>query len=227
VSDYVLTPPVVPALPVAGGGLFPVRRVYCVGRNYADHAREMGSDPVREPPFFFDKPADAVTAAATVDYPPATQQLDFEGELVVAIGQGGADIAVAAALDHVYGYTVGCDLTRRDLQAAAKKAGKPWDMAKGFDGSAVAGVIQPVAVIGHPHRGALRLTVNGVEKQNGDLAAMTWSVAEIIAALSRLVALASGDLIYTGTPAGVGPLARGDVVEITVEGVTSHTFKLV
>jgi fumarylpyruvate hydrolase len=214
-------------LPVAGGGLFPVRRVFCVGQNYADHAREMGGDPGREPPFFFTKPADAVTVAPRVPYPPATVRLDYEGELVVAIGSGGAGIAVDKALDHVFGYTVGCDLTRRDLQAAARKIGRPWDMAKGFDCSAAVGVVHPASAIGHPAKGRIRLAVNGVDKQDGDLDQMIWSVPEIIACLSGYVTLAPGDLIFTGTPAGVGPVVRGDEVRITVDGVTSHLFTLV
>jgi fumarylpyruvate hydrolase len=221
---FVFPPPAPTVLPVSGGGLFPIRRVYCVGRNYAEHAREMGSDPDREPPFFFAKPADAVTCGPKVPYPPQTNQVDHEGELVVAIGTAGADIDPAQALEHVYGYTVGCDLTRRDLQAEAKKTGRPWDMAKGFDCSAAVGVLHPASEIGHPDKGAISLTVNREEKQSGDLSQMIWSVAEIIAHLSRFVRLEAGDLIFTGTPSGVGPVVRGDRVEIRVAGVTSHVF---
>jgi len=215
------------ALPVVGGGLFPVRRVYCVGQNYADHAREMGGDPSREPPFFFAKPTDAVTTAPLVPFAPATERLDFEVELVAAIGAGGANITEDKALAHVFGYTVGCDLTRRDLQAQARQAGRPWDMAKGFDFSAPMGALHAAADIKHPSKGVITLSVNGVEKQRSDLSNMIWSVPEIIVALSKLVTLAPGDLIFTGTPAGVGPLAKGDVVECGVDGVTRHQFTLV
>jgi fumarylpyruvate hydrolase len=214
-------------VPVEGGGLFPVRRVFCVGRNYADHAREMGGDPSHEPPFFFTKPADAVTLAAEVPLDRVSRQLEYEAELVVAIGKGGAGIATKDALDHVYGYSVGCDLTRRDLQAEAKKAGRPWDMAKGFDLSAPIAPIRPAAIIGHPKSGALTLAVNGVRKQNGDIAQMTWPVADSIAFLSGFVALAPGDLIYTGTPAGVGPLAKGDLVEIHAAGIADLRFTMI
>lgn len=220
-------PPAAPTvMPVAGGGLFPVRRVFCVGQNYSDHAREMGSNPERDPPFFFTKPADAVTCAPKVPFPPKTQRLDYEGELVVAIGQAGAEIDRGKALEHVFGYTVGCDLTRRDLQAEAKKTGRPWDMAKGFDFSAAVGVLHPVSEVGHPQRGCVRLTVNGEQKQKGDLSDMTWPTPDIIAFLSSYVRLEPGDLIFTGTPSGVGPLNRGDTVEVSVEGVTSHLFTL-
>jgi len=227
-----MSPFVVPAapqtvVPVAGGGQFPVRRVFCVGRNYADHAREMGSDPTREPPFFFSKPADAVTLAAEIPTDGVSQRLEYEGELVVAIGKGGADIAAAQALDHVYGYTVGCDLTRRDMQGEAKKTGRPWDMSKGFDNSAPIAPIQPVSAVGHPAEGALTLAVNGAVKQNGDISQMIWPVADVIVFLSKLVALAPGDLIYTGTPSGVGVIVKGDKVEISCAGVASFSFTLV
>jgi fumarylpyruvate hydrolase len=217
---HVVPVPPQPFVPVAGGDLFPVRRIWCVGRNYAEHAREMGGDPEREAPFFFAKPADSVvTGGAEVPYPPATTDLHFEMELVVAIGMGGVDIDPADALDHVYGYAVGLDMTRRDLQAAAKKAGRPWTMAKGFDHSAPIGEIAPAARIGHPSRGRIRLAVNGTVRQDADVADMIWSVPEIIAALSRLVRLQAGDLVFTGTPAGVGAVVRGDVIEGAVEGV--------
>jgi fumarylpyruvate hydrolase len=213
-------------LPVAGStSLFPVRRVFCVGRNYADHAREMGSVEQaegREPPFFFMKPGDAVVSGEgelSVAYPPLTQNLHHEVELVVALAAGGANIPVAQAKDLVFGYTVGLDLTRRDIQGRAKEKGHPWDMGKGFDQSAVAGVIQPVDLVGHPQAGRIWLTVNGQMRQSGDLSAMLWKVAEIIANLSTSVRLVAGDLIYTGTPAGVGPLVPGDVLEAGVDGV--------
>lgn len=220
-SRYVVVPPPVVAAPVAGGGLFPVRRIYCIGRNYADHAREMGHDPAREAPFFFSKPADAlVLEGADTPYPPATADLHHEIELVAAIGRGGRDFASAGeALGHVWFYAAGLDLTRRDLQAEAKTAGRPWDMAKGFDASAPLGLLAPVAETGHPETGAVTLRVNGELRQSGDLGEMIWSVGEALALLSRLVMLAPGDLVFTGTPSGVGALARGDRLEGRVEGV--------
>ena len=217
---YVIMPPPAIAVPVRGGKLFPVRRVYCVGRNYAAHAREMGGDPAREPPFFFAKPADAlVCGGADTQYPPGTENLHHEVELVVAISQGGAGIAADEALTHVFGYAVGLDLTRRDVQDRAKAARQPWDMAKGFDASAPIGVIAPVSAIGHPAVGRIGLQVNGTTRQAGDLRDMIWPVPDIIAALSQLVRLAPGDLIFTGTPDGVGPLHRGDSLRGEVEGV--------
>jgi fumarylpyruvate hydrolase len=219
VADLVLPAPQAVLLPVAGGGFFPVRRIYCVGRNYAEHAREMGHDG-REPPFFFSKPADAVVIdGSPMAYPSATKDLQHEVELVVAIGTDGANIAVHDALTHVFGYAAGLDMTRRDLQAEAKKAGRPWDMAKGFDQSAPIGTIAPASAIGHPARGAITLTVNGGERQRGDLADQIWSVPETIAFLSGLVALKAGDLIMTGTPAGVGAVRRRDVLEGRIAGV--------
>jgi fumarylpyruvate hydrolase len=219
-TEFVFTPPSQAAVPVAGGKKFPVRRVFCVGRNYAAHAREMGNDPDREPPFFFTKPADAlVSGGAETAYPPATANLHHEMELVVAIGKAGADVSPEAALDHVFGYAAGIDLTRRDLQDEAKAMRRPWDMSKGFDASGPIGEISPVSVIGHPAAGRIALMVNGEPRQTGDLADQIWPVPNIIAALSRLVTLAPGDLIYTGTPEGVGPLVRGDLVEGTIEGV--------
>ena len=226
--EFVLPPPVTPAIPVAGGGAFPVRRVFCVGRNYAAHAREMGSDPDREPPFFFMKPADAlVTDGADTPYPPATSDLHHEMELVVALGEGGADIAVADALAHVWGYAAGLDLTRRDLQGQAKKEGKPWDMGKGFDQSGPIGLLVPAARIGHPARGRIALKVNGKIRQESDLTHLIWSVAETIAYLSRLVRLAPGDLIFTGTPEGVAAVGRGDLLEGEVEGVGTVRTRIV
>ena len=219
-SGYVFAPPAVSAVPVAGGGLFPVRRIYCVGRNYAAHAREMGADPTREPPFFFAKPADAVlTGGADLPYPPQTKNLHNEMELVVGIGTGGADIPVAEALGHVWGYAAGLDMTRRDLQNAAKKEGKPWEMGKGFDLSAPIGTMIPAARFPDPSHGRVALTVNGEIRQQGDLADLIWSIAETVAFLSGLVRLAPGDLIFTGTPEGVGPVVRGDLLEGVVEGV--------
>jgi fumarylpyruvate hydrolase len=218
---YVIPPPPVVALPVRDtSDLFPVHRIFCVGRNYAEHAREMGHDPDREPPFFFTKPADAlVSDGATIPHPLATRELHHEVELVVALGKGGTDISAAQALDCIFGYAVGIDLTRRDLQAEAKKLARPWDVGKAFDHSAPCSAIVPAARIGHPERGQIRLAVNGVTRQDGDLAQMIWSTPEVIAHLSRLFTLAPGDLIFTGTPAGVGPVERGDVLDGQIEGV--------
>jgi fumarylpyruvate hydrolase len=227
-SHYVIDPRGVPAVPVQGGGLFPVRRIFCVGRNYAEHAREMGGDPMREPPFFFCKPADAVlTQAADMPYPPATSDLHHEMELTVAIAKGGVDIGEAEALQHVFGYAASLDMTRRDLQGEAKKAGRPWDMAKGFDASAPIGEIAPASVIGHPASGAIELRVNGAVRQSSDIGRMIWNVPETIAYLSRLVALQPGDLIMTGTPEGVAACQRGDLLEGTVAGVGSVRTRIV
>jgi fumarylpyruvate hydrolase len=221
-SDFVITPPPVPAVPVAGGGSFPVRRIFCVGRNYAEHVREMGGDPTREAPFFFTKPADAVlTGGAGMAYPPGTSDLHHEMELVAAIGTGGSDIKPGEALGHVYGYAAGLDMTRRDLQNAAKKAGRPWDMSKGFDFSAPIGEIAPASRIGHPSRGSIELKVNGKIRQSSDLDRMIWSVAETVAYLSGLVRLAPGDLIFTGTPEGVAAVSPGDLLEGVIEKVGS------
>jgi fumarylpyruvate hydrolase len=219
-SDFVIPPPPVPAVPVAGGSSFPVRRIFCVGRNYAEHVREMGGDPTREVPFFFTKPADAVLiGGAGMPYPPRTSDLHHEMELVAAIGSGGSDIKPGEALGHVYGYAAGLDMTRRDLQSEAKKAGRPWDMSKGFDFSAPIGEIVPASRIGHPARGSIELKVNGKTRQSSDLNRMIWSVAETVAYLSGLVRLAPGDLIFTGTPEGVAAVTRGDLLEGVVEGV--------
>lgn len=216
----VLFEPVAPVtVPIARGGLFAVRRIYCVGRNYEEHIKELGND-VREPPFFFAKPADAVlVGGAAMPYPPQTADLHHEIELVVAIGKDGSDIPREAALDHVYGYAAGLDMTRRDLQAIAKKAGRPWEMAKAFDHSAPIGAIEPASQIGHPAKGAITLAVNGTVRQSGDLAEQIWSVPEAISYLSQFVTLRAGDLLMTGTPAGVSAVVRGDVLEGAIEGV--------
>ncbi|MEF8770255.1 MAG: fumarylacetoacetate hydrolase family protein [Candidatus Accumulibacter phosphatis] len=226
--NYVFPPPPPVSVPVAGGNtLFPVRRVYCVGRNYADHAAEMGADG-REPPFFFSKPSDAlVPGGGDVAYPPATGNLQHEVELVVALAAGGANIDPAQALDCVYGYAVGLDLTRRDLQLRARDKGHPWDMGKGFDQSAPIAAIHPLATVGHPAHGSIWLKVNGQLRQNGDLEQMSWKVAEVIANLSTYVTLAAGDLIFTGTPAGVSTVLRGDVLEAGVAGVGEICVRLV
>ena len=222
--DYVVPTPAIVTVPVEGGGLFPVRRIFCVGRNYAEHAREMGHDPDREEPFFFTKPADAlVVDGADAPYPPATKDLHHEMELVVAIGKDGVSIPADEALDHVFGYAAGLDLTRRDLQNEAKKAGRPWDMSKGFDHSAPIGTLKPANVGGHAAKGQIRLDVNGATRQKSDLTQMIWNVPETVAYLSTLVALKAGDLIFTGTPEGVAAIRKGDRLEGTIEGVGTVT----
>jgi fumarylpyruvate hydrolase len=199
---------------------YPVRRIYCVGRNYAAHAREMGRDPDREPPFFFTKPADAVVEnGADVPYPPCTDNLHFEIELVVAIGKGGRDISPDKAEDHIYGYAVGNDLTRRDLQLDAREKGRPWDTGKAFDQSAPITAIHPAEKVGHIREGAIWLKVNGEVKQEADIADLIWDVPEIVMHLSTLFELQPGDLIFTGTPAGVGAVQRGDAIEGFIEGL--------
>lgn len=217
---YVLPPPPVTSLPVQGSDArFPVRRIFCVGRNYEEHTREMGGD-TREPPFFFTKPADAlVTDGGAAPWPSATNDLHHEAELVVALGAGGVDVSPDEALTLVWGYAPGNDLTRRDLQAAAKAARRPWDMSKGFDASAPCGTLVPVSACGHPASGRITCTVDGKVTQDADIADMIWDVPHIIAHLSGLVRLAPGDLIFTGTPAGVGPVQRGQTVAVTVEGL--------
>lgn len=227
--ESVIPIPAVVAVPVVeSAALFPVRRVYCVGRNYAEHAREMGGDPDRDPPFFFGKPQDAVVpGGGDIAYPSATSNLHYEVELVVALGRGGRNIPANEALACVYGYAVGIDLTRRDLQARFKDKGQPWEMAKGFDQSAPISALMPAARLGHPASGAIWLSVNGAERQRGSLAQMTWTVAEVIAHLSSYVALAPGDLIFTGTPSGVGAIVRGDRVRCGIEGIGELEIVLV
>lgn len=206
---------------------FPVHRIYCVGRNYAAHARESGADPDREAPFYFMKPADAIMPnGSRIPYPPRTRDLHHEIELVVAIGTGGSNIPVADALSHIFGYAAGIDLTRRDLQNEAKNAGRPWDTSKGFDHSAPVSAIHRVADVGHPSRGRIWLEVNGSARQDGDLSELIWSVPEAIAELSTLFALAPGDLIFTGTPAGVGGLQPGDKVTGGIEGVDEISIEI-
>jgi fumarylpyruvate hydrolase len=217
-----------PRAPVHGSSRqFPVHRIYCVGRNYAAHARESGADPDREAPFYFMKPADAIVPSGSrIPYPPRTSNLHHEIELVVAIGTGGSNIPVADALSHIFGYAAGIDLTRRDLQNEAKNTGRPWDTSKGFDHSAPVSAIHTVADVGHPSRGRIWLQVNGAARQEGDLAELIWSVPEAIAELSTLFALAPGDLVFTGTPAGVGPLQPGDKVSGGVEGVDEISIEI-
>ncbi|WP_293776477.1 fumarylacetoacetate hydrolase family protein [uncultured Oxalicibacterium sp.] len=220
-------------IPIAGrADRFQVRRIYCIGRNYAAHAREMGSDPTREPPFFFQKPTDAiqnVPIGQTVDhpYPTLTKNYHYEIELVAALHKGGKDIPVQTALDHVFGYAVGLDMTRRDLQAAMKKEEKPWEIGKSFDKSAPIGPLHPVSSIGHFSEGAIWLKVNGQVKQSSDLKNMIWSVAEQISNLSRAFELMPGDIIYSGTPENVGPVVRGDVMEGYIARLPSISLKVV
>jgi fumarylpyruvate hydrolase len=219
-TGYAIAAPPVTTVAVAGAdAAFPVARVYCVGRNYAEHSIEMGHDPDREPPFFFMKPADAVVPPGRLPFPTRTRELHHEIELVVALGEGGRDIPAERALDHVFGYAVGLDMTRRDLQAEAKKAGRPWDMAKGFDQSAPTGSIRTVEDIGHPTKGAVWLRINGEPRQEGDLDQQIWTVPETISLLSTLVSLRPGDLIMTGTPKGVGKVEPGDHLEGQIDGV--------
>lgn len=222
--EFVFPPPPQASAPVEGlAARFPVRRIFCVGRNYAEHAREFGNDPEREPPFFFSKPADAlVDSGAVIPVPPMTQDFHYEAELVVALSGGGADVAPEAAAGLIFGHAAGNDLTRRDLQAEAKAMRRPWDMAKGFDASAVIGPIRrgPLA------DGVIRGLVNGAVRQEARLSDMIWPVADVIAHLSRLVTLAPGDLIYTGTPAGVGALVTGDRCEVRIDGLAPAVVTL-
>ncbi|HZD53140.1 MAG TPA: fumarylacetoacetate hydrolase family protein [Woeseiaceae bacterium] len=217
-----------PIVPVSGSdAVFPVHRIYCLGQNYAAHAREMGGDPDRESPFYFMKPGDAVVPEpATVPYPPMTADLHHEVELVVAIGRGGRDLRAGDAASHIFGYAVGVDLTRRELQADAKRRGRPWDAAKGFDHSAPISAIRPVAEIGHPRHARIWLEVNGELRQDGNLRDLIWTIEEAIADLSTLFTLAPGDLLFTGTPAGVGPVARGDRVAGGIDGVGEIAFNI-
>lgn len=219
-NDLVIAPPPQPTLPVSGSSRrFPVHRIYCVGRNYAAHAVEMGYDPAREPPFFFQKNPDCIITDGTFPYPAQSADVHHEIELVVALGEGGDNISEAQALDRVWGYAVGLDMTRRDLQAEAKKEGRPWEIAKAFEASAPMSALSPAAEIGHPQSGAITLSINGSRRQDGDLNQMIWKTAEIIACLSRYFSLRPGDLIMTGTPAGVGPVVAGDQLEGRIDGV--------
>ena len=215
-----------PSLPVVGSDLrFAVGRIFCVGRNYAEHAREMGHDPDRDPPFFFMKaPSSIAQSESTIEYPVGTKDVHHEIEMVVAIGRGGRNIPADKALEHVWGYGVGLDMTRRDIQAEAKKMGRPWEMSKSFDESAPCSALRPASEIGHPAKGAIRLKVNGEVKQQGDLSQQIWSVPEQIAYLSGLVTLHPGDLIFSGTPSGVGPVNKGDKLEGHIEGVGDLTI---
>jgi len=226
---YVISQPPTPTLPVDGSSdVFPVNRIFCVGRNYADHAREMGHDPNREPPFFFIKPGSAVLPEGRdFPYPPLTQNVHYEFELVAALATGGANIRAEDALSHIYGYAVGLDMTRRDLQDQAKKMSRPWDAAKAFDHSAPCSRIVPAAKIGHPNQGAIWLDLNGKRVQSSDLSALIWKIPEMIAVLSTLFTLAPGDLVFTGTPAGVGPVQRGNLLHGGVAHVAELTVRVV
>ncbi|MFN8606279.1 MAG: fumarylacetoacetate hydrolase family protein [Vulcanimicrobiota bacterium] len=226
--EYVITPPSQTWLPVSQHqAAFPVRRIYCVGQNYAEHTKEMGGDPQRNPPFFFSKPAQAAFNGAKFPYPPLSREVHHEIELVVALDRGGSNLSADQALTHIFGYAVGLDMTRRDLQAEAKKAGRPWDAAKGFDFSAPCSPIWTVQQVGHPQSGLIYLDVNGRRAQSGDLGQMIWKVPEIIAHLSTLFTLEPGDLIFTGTPAGVGPVQPGDVLDGAIEGLDQLSLTVV
>jgi fumarylpyruvate hydrolase len=227
-NAYVIPAPGITALPVQDSeALFPANRIFCIGRNFATHAVEMGHDPDREPPFFFLKHPTNLAVSGEFPYPAKTAEVHHEVEMVVALAGGGADIAVADALDHVYGYAVGLDMTRRDLQGEAKKLGRPWDVAKSFEHSAPCGPVVPVSRIGHPSEGAITLDVNGVRRQEGDLNQMIWKVPEMIAILSEYFTLKPGDLIMTGTPSGVGAVQRGDVMRGRVASVGEITVTVV
>ncbi len=218
---YVFDAPYVPALPIKGSDkLYPVHRIYCVGRNYADHAREMGHDPDREPPFFFQKNPDTIVqSGGDFPYPDKSENVHYEMELVVALGKGGKDISRNQALDHVFGYAAGLDMTRRDLQGAAKKTGRPWEIGKAFDFSAPCSEIVPAVNIGHPSKGRIWVEVNGEIRQDSNIDQLIWNISETISYLSGLFTLSAGDLIYTGTPAGVGAIVRGDQIKGGVEGI--------
>lgn len=227
-----MTDPVIPAvpgvsIPVAGGGVFPVRRVYCIGRNYAAHAVEMGHDPDRESPFFFQKNPDNLDPSGEFPYPPRSSNVHHEVELLVALKSGGCNIPVTKALDHVWGYAVALDMTRRDLQGEAKAAGRPWEVGKAFERSAPVGPLSPAALVGHPAAGRISLRVNGTVRQDGDLNQMIWKVPEMISYLSDYFELRAGDVILSGTPSGVGAVERGDIMIAAVDGLASLTVRVV
>ncbi len=227
-SDFVIEAPAVVALSVAGtDAVFPVRRVYCIGRNYAAHAVEMGGDPKREPPFFFQKNPNNLDPSGEFPYPPHSSNVHHEVEMAVALKAGGTDIPVDQALAHVFGYAVAVDMTRRDLQGEAKRTGRPWEIGKAFERSAPVGPIQPVSEIGHPDCGRIELKVNGELRQEGDLNQMIWKVPEMISHLSEYFELAPGDVILSGTPAGVGPVVKGDSMEARIEGLGSMIVNIV
>jgi fumarylpyruvate hydrolase len=227
-TKFVIDPAPQVCLPIRGfSESFPVRRIYCIGRNYADHAIEMGHDPNKEPPFFFQKNAQNVDTSGTFPYPPQTSDVHHEMELVVALKSGGADISLENALEHVYGYGLGLDMTRRDLQGEAKKLGRPWEVGKSFEKSAPMSELVPASETGHLDQGRICLKVNGEIKQDGDLNQMIWKVPEMIAYLSRFYDIAGGDLIMSGTPAGVGPIQRGDKMECEIEHLGTMTIEVI
>jgi fumarylpyruvate hydrolase len=226
-TNYVIPAPTVAAIPVAGAGAFPVRRIYCIGRNYAAHAVEMGHDPNRESPFFFQKNASNLDASGEFPYPDKTSDVHHEVELVVALKSGGTNIPLDRALDHVWGYAIGLDMTRRDLQGEAKMLGRPWEIGKAFERSAPVGPLHPVSKTGHLSQGRIELKVNGEVRQEGDLNQMIWKVPEMISYLSDYFELAPGDIIMSGTPSGVGPVVRGDSMEASIEGLGTLTVKVV
>lgn len=226
-SEFVIDAPKQATIPTSDGGLFPVRRVYCIGRNYAAHAVEMGHDPDREAPFFFQKNPDNLDASGSFPYPAQSEDVHHEVELLIALGKGGVNIATESALDHIWGYAPSLDMTRRDLQAAAKKAGRPWEVAKAFERSAPVGVLQPVSEVGHLSQGQVELLVNGELRQSGNLDQMIWKTQEMIAYLSQYFELAAGDVIMSGTPAGVGPVVRGDRLEARIEGLKLLTVEVI
>ena len=225
---YVITPPTIPTVPVRGSdALFPIHRIYCVGRNYAAHAREMGYDPDREPPFFFQKNPDTIVPnGGNFPYPDKSKDVHFEMELVIALSKGGKDIAEADAMDCVYGYALGLDMTRRDLQGVAKKAGRPWEVGKAFENSAPCGEIVPADQVSGLENARIWLDVNGETRQDGNINQLIWNIRETISYLSGLFTLAPGDLIYSGTPAGVGAIVKGDVMKGSVEGIGSLTINV-
>lgn len=226
-TDFVIPAPQTPSIPVSGGGAFPVRRVYCIGRNYAAHAIEMGHDPNREPPFFFQKNPNNLDPSGEFPYPPHSSDVHHEVELVVALKSGGTNIPVGEALNHVWGYAVSLDMTRRDLQGEAKKLGRPWEIGKAFERSGPVGPLFPVSRVGHPDKGRIELKVNGALRQEGDLNQMIWKVPEMISYLSEYFELQAGDVIMSGTPSGVGAVVRGDTMEAMIEGVGSLVVKVV
>jgi fumarylpyruvate hydrolase len=226
-NEFVIPPPQTTVVPVSTGGYFPVRRIYCVGRNYVSHIREMKEADERDPPFFFQKPRDAIVwNKQAIDYPPDTNDFQFEVELVAAIGRAAINVSADAALDCVWGYAIGLDMTRRDRQRDARDMQLPWEKGKSFDQSAPCGPLYSVAQVGHPAAGTITLSVNGAEKQRGDLTEMIWSVPEIIAQLSKEVELKPGDLIFTGTPAGVGPIVPGDKLECQIQCIGNASFTI-
>ncbi len=226
-SEFVIPAPVVPTIPTADGWAFPVRRVYCIGRNFAAHAVEMRHDPDREPPFFFQKNPNNLNASGAFPYPPHSQDVHHEVELSVALKSGGSNISLETALDHVWGYGVTLDMTRRDLQGEAKKAGRPWEIGKAFENSGPVSPLRPVSEVGHPAKGRIELAVNGVLRQAGDLNQMIWKVPEMISYLSAYFELAAGDVIMAGTPAGVGAVVKGDRMDAMIEGVGLLTVDVV